>query len=291
MHQYLKAIGFNNLKTKKDIKELLNQVETTFTHQTIVSYQNWADYCEFQKEYGQNVGITLCGELDEFENFDADYYFPYFEGSGVTTYADVIVEKRIEKEEYVGICEDPKVGISLIFHLQNGIEYMRERQLGFATELAVSVTFSGLALSGKILFPVKKSEDQVKNEKEASDNRKVLLNAARSGDQTAIETLTLDDIDTYSKVSRRLIHEDIFTIVDTYFMPYGVECDLYSIMGEILAVRKRENTLTKEPLYQMKLDVNELQFDVCVPAKEVMGEPEIGRRFKGTIWLQGYINF
>lgn len=282
MHQYLKAIGFNNLKTKKDIKELLNQVETTFTHQTIVSYQNWADYCEFQKEYGQNVGITLCGELDEFENFDADYYFPYFEGSGVTTYADVIVEKRIEKEEYVGICEDPKVGISLIFHLQNGIEYMRERQLGFATELAVSVTFSGLALSGKILFPVKKSEDQVKNEKEASDNRKVLLNAARSGDQTAIETLTLDDIDTYSKVSRRLIHEDIFTIVDTYFMPYGVECDLYSIMGEILAVRKRENTLTKEPLYQMKLDVNELQFDVCVPAKEVMGEPEIGRRFKGT---------
>lgn len=291
MHQYLKAIGFNNLKTKKDIKELLNQVETTFTHQTIVSYQNWADYCEFQKEYGQNVGITLCGELDEFENFDADYYFPYFEGSGVTTYADVIVEKRIEKEEYVGICEDPKVGISLIFHLQNGIEYMRERQLGFATELAVSVTFSGLALSGKILFPVKKSEDQVKNEKEASDNRKVLLNAARSGDQTAIETLTLDDIDTYSKVSRRLIHEDIFTIVDTYFMPYGVECDLYSIMGEILVVRKRENTLTKEPLYQMKLDVNELQFDVCVPAKEVMGEPEIGRRFKGTIWLQGYINF
>ena len=117
------------------------------------------------------------------------------------------------------------------------------------------------------------------------------MNAARSGDQTAIETLTLDDMDIYSKVSKRLVSEDIFSIVDTYFMPYGVECDLYSIMGEILAVRERENTLTKEKLYQMKLDVNELQFDICVPAKEVMGEPEIGRRFKGTIWLQGYINF
>ena len=74
-------------------------------------------------------------------------------------------------------------------------------------------------------------------------------------------------------------------------MPYGVECDLYSIMGEILAVRLRENIVTKEKIYQMKLDVNELQFDICVPASEVMGEPEIGRRFKGTIWLQGYINF
>ena len=87
------------------------------------------------------------------------------------------------------------------------------------------------------------------------------------------------------------MHEDIFTIVDTYFMPYGVECDMYSIMGEILAIRERENYVTNEKLYQMKLNVNELQFDICVPKKEVLGEPEIGRRFKGTIWLQGEINF
>ena len=85
--------------------------------------------------------------------------------------------------------------------------------------------------------------------------------------------------------------EDVFSIVDTYFMPYGVECDLYSIMGEILAVRRRKNAATGIELYQMKLNVNELQFDVCVPVAEVMGEPEIGRRFKGTIWLQGCINF
>ena len=62
-------------------------------------------------------------------------------------------------------------------------------------------------------------------------------------------------------------------------------------MGEILAVRRRKNVATGMELYQMKLNVNELQFDVCVPADEVMGEPDIGRRFKGTIWLQGYINF
>ena len=124
-----------------------------------------------------------------------------------------------------------------------------------------------------------------------ADYGTMLLNAARNGDQTAIETLTLDDIDTYSQVSRRLKTEDVFSIVDTYFMPYGIECDLYSIMGEILAVRRRKNIVTGVEIYQMKLNVNELQFDVCVPVEEVMGEPEIGRRFKGTIWLQGYINF
>ena len=95
-----------------------------------------------------------------------------------------------------------------------------------------------------------------------------------------IETLTLDDIDTYTKVSRRLRNEDVFSIVDTYFMPYGAECDMYSIMGEILAVRVRYNPVTDRKIYHMKLNVNELKFDICVPADSVMGEPEIGRRFK-----------
>lgn len=291
MHQYLKAIGFDNINTKNDLKRLLKSIQNEFTHQTIVSYRPGEDFCEMRREYGQCVGISLCGELDEEENFQPDYYFPYFEGSGISTYADIAIERKIEKEQYVGMCEDSKIGISLIFILQNGLEYMRERQAGFATDITTSVTLSGLALSGMILLPVIKDERQLKSEQEASDNRKMLLNAARNGDQTAIETLTLDDIDIYSQVSRRLENEDVFSIVDTYFMPYGVECDLYSIMGEILAVRRRKNIATGVELYQMKLNVNELQFDVCVPAAEVMGEPEIGRRFKGTIWLQGYINF
>ena len=291
MHQYLKAIGFDNINTRYDLKDLMEDVEAGFTHQTIVSYRPGEDFCELRREYGQCIGVSLCGELDDDDNFYPDYYFPYFEGSGISTYADIAIERKIEKEQYVGMCEDSKIGMSLIFTLQNGIEYMRERQAGFTAGVTTSVTLSGLALSGMILLPVLKDESRLKSEQEASDNRKMLLNAARNGDQSAIETLTLDDIDIYSQVSRRLANEDVFSIVDTYFMPYGVECDLYSIMGEILAVRHRTNSATGVELYQMKLNVNEMQFDVCVPAEEVMGEPEIGRRFKGTIWLQGYINF
>lgn len=119
MHQYLKAIGFENIQTRKDLKKLLKDVEENFTHQTIVSYRPGEDFCEFQKEFGQDVGITLCGELDDEEHFEAAYYFPYFEGSGVTTYAEIDVQRKIEKEQYVGLCEDSKIGISLIFTLQN----------------------------------------------------------------------------------------------------------------------------------------------------------------------------
>ena len=290
MHQYMKAIGFS-LENREQLKKVLKRVEQNFTNKTIISYQKEEDFCEFKKECGLNIGVTLSGGLDVNEQFDQDFYFPYFTGSGITTYAEVIVERRYEKEQYVGICEDPSVGISLIFFLQNGIEFMKEQQVGIHLASSTSVTFSGLALSGKILFPVQKNEYQVRSVKEASDNRKMLINAARNGDQSAIETLTLDDIDIYSTVSRRLANEDVFSIVDTYFMPYGVECDLYAVLGEILKVKVVENTFTKKKLYQMRLEINELQFDVCVPVNEVMGEPDVGRRFKGNIWLQGHINF
>lgn len=291
MHKYLKAIGFTELKKNRDIRMLLEQVEKVCDSCETISYDETSEFGELKKEYGNHVGIAVYGELDENESFEREYYVPYFEGSGVTTYADVLVERRIEKEMYVGICEDVKVGASIIFHIQNAVEYMREKKLGGLAKKAVSVTLSGLGSSGKILFPISKDEHLERTRREEDRNRMMLLSAARNGDQEAMESLTLDDIDTYSKVSRRLVSEDVFTIVETYFMPYGVECDEYSILGEIMDLKEIQNRATQETLYIMTLDVNELQFDVCIPKKEVMGIPEVGRRFKGNIWLQGKINF
>lgn len=291
MHQYLKAIGFENIKTKKKLKQLLNEVEETFTHHELVASDEGADFCEFRKNFGENIGIAVCGEMDELDVFEREYYFPYFRGAGITSYADIIVERRIEKEEYVGICEDVKVGVSLIFHLQNAVEYVRERQLGNLPKKVTSLTLSGLALGGTVLFPIQKNKEQEKFIKEETRNRMMLLSAARNGDQEAIESLTLEDIDTYSKVSKRLITEDVFSIVDTYFMPYGVECDQYSVLGEILDIDKVYNASSKKKLLKLTVDANELIFDICVPENEIIGEPEIGRRFKANIWLQGYINF
>ncbi len=291
MHKYLKAIGFTELKKKKDVRAILKQVEKEFDCNEAISLDETSEFCEFKKEYGDGVGIAVYGEMTQDKRFERECYVPYFEGTGITTYADVLVERRIEKEMYVGICEDMKVGASIIFHIQNGIEYMKEKQTGRLANRTTSVTLSGLGTSGMILFPISKDEYLEKTRREDERNRMMLLSAARNGDQEAIESLTLEDIDTYSKVSKRLVTEDVFTIVETYFMPYGVECDEYSILGEIMDLRKIQNKVTQETLYIMTLDVNELQFDVCIPEKEVMGVPEIGRRFKGNILLQGKINF
>ena len=98
-------------------------------------------------------------------------------------------------------------------------------------------------------------------------------------------------MDTYSSISKKIRSEDIFSIVDSYFMPYGVECDQYSILGEIIECKKIKNELTEEEIYVMDINCNELNINVCINEKDIYGEPEVGRRFKGYIWLQGYINF
>jgi hypothetical protein len=95
----------------------------------------------------------------------------------------------------------------------------------------------------------------------------------------------------YTTISRRIQDEDVFSLVDSYFMPYGVECDQYSVLGEIVAIRETTNQLTKEKIYILTIFCNELTFDVCINIIDLFGEPQVGRRFKGIIWLQGFINF
>ena len=141
------------------------------------------------------------------------------------------------------------------------------------------------------MFPVEKNAGQVKKNQELASNRNRLISAARNGDEDAMESLTMEDMDTYTMISRRIVREDIFTIVDSYFMPYGMECDQYNVMGEITEFVQTTNRLTGERMYQLSLLCNDLSFDVCINEKDLMGIPEVGRRFKGILWLQGKINF
>ncbi len=291
MHQYMNAIGFGKINNKRELKKILTQVRTSFTQHDLIAQDEEMDICEYQKEYGAGIGISMLGDRDIHEEFEKNYYYPFFLGTGITSHADVYIERRMDREAYAGICEDVKVGINLIFHLQNTVELLKEQQKAKSSVKYKSVTLSGLCNGGTILLPVLKDKEQEKRQKEEVQNRMMLVSAARTGDPAAIESLTMDDIDTYSKVSQRLISEDVFSIVDTYIMPYGIECDHYSIMGEILELQRITNEYSREEIYVMRLDVNELMFDICVPVKNVIGDPAVGRRFKGNMWLQGRINF
>lgn len=290
MHSFLKSIGFSDLHTEQELENVLDEVFRRYTERQAVKEDNGNAFVEYSKSFGPDFGITLCGEMDK-NGFHQEYYFPYFRGTGVTSREDLIIEKHGSRESYAGVMEDSRVGISLIFYVQNAVAYKKACIDKKLLNQTVTTTFSGLSNKGMILLPVCKSEEQLQSDQEATSKRNKLIAAARRGDEEAIESLTLEDMDTYSMISQRIQQEDLFTVVDTFVMPYGIECDQYQIMGEIKNVEPVINEYTKEKLYFMTLSCNDMIFDICINQKDLLGYPEEGRRFKGTIWMQGHINF
>ena len=267
MHDFLRAVGFKNIKDQKELDELLQSIVSSPTNYMSARDSEGNEYAEFTKEFADSMGIIVRGEFTDHDNFRIEYYIPYFYGHGITSQEQTEVQKHAEKESYAGICDEVRLGVSLIFYLQNVAEYLNEEH--FPRIVGRSVTLSALSISGKIILPMMKNEKQKKTIQKNMQNRNHLIAAARDGDEDAIENLTLEDMDTYSMLSRRIAYEDVLSIVDTCFMPYGVESDQYSVIGEILDYKKTVNKITEEEIYNYLDSDKELandkdDYDYCV---------------------------
>ena len=263
MHKYLRAIGFSEVKKRDALQGLINEVvEKTILRRNktengkeknLEKYTSVRDfaadeddivYAELFLDFAHGAGICVRGEFDDDNCFLYDYYFPYLRGNHISSNENITIERQSEKESYAGVCDDIKVGVSLIFYLQNMIPYKRLKAL------------KRLPIQG-----------------------------------TSLILSALEDMDIYTMISRKIHKADVFSLVDTYFMPYGVECDLYSILGEIIEIHTDQNRITKEEVVFMTLECNEMTLEVCINKIDLYGEPMVGRRFKGVVWLQGYINY
>lgn len=290
MHKFLRSIGFSELK-KDELEEIFAQIIKCPTVQKVATDSEGNEFAEISKEFGEFFGISVRGIYREDDTFEIEYYYPYLCGKAVSTREPADVEKHAEKESYAGICDEVRIGVTLIFYLQNVVDYLAVKKSKGYKNLAEGVILGALSTDGKILLPVNKTEKKVHNTKKDGTDRNHLIAAARDGDEDAIENLTLEDIDTYSLLSRRITHEDILSIVDSYFMPYGIESDQYSILGEIMDCTLLQNHMTEENIYSMDILCNDIVFSVCINQKDLIGEPEVGRRFKGTVWMQGSIKY
>lgn len=291
MHSYLRSIGFSNINNRSELNKLINLVlDDASDRKTIqINYQN--SLTELSMKFGPDFGITLRGEYDQDDVFHLDNYYPFLYGYGSNVKEEVSINKRVDTEAYTGMCDDYRLGVSLIFYLQNVAEYLEKHNNKKDLHQNVPITLSALSLEGRILLPIVKDEIQVKNLSAEKINRSNLIAEAKKGNQDAIDSLTLDDIDTYAMVSRRAKKEDIYSIVDTCFIPFGSKSDNYSIIANIVDSRLVVNSYTKEEVYDLDLICNDITFRLCINKEDLLGEPLPGRRFKGNIWMQGKINF
>ena len=286
MHKFLRSVGFSKLNTELQLEPLLARAENEkYRVQTINAGEGVVTE-EYQLPVAPSMGITLVGQRTPDGVFHREYYFPYMRSYDGTLTEEGAVERHLEKETYAGVLEDFRSGIPLIFYITNSVQLTELRRMQMPLR-ARQAFLTGLAESGKILLPVEKRPEDPEIVKHRQNERKRLFEAARQGDPEAIDTLTETDLNLMHEVQQRYQTEDLYSLVETTFMPTGVECDMYQILGEIVSLRVKENVYTHENVVDMKICCNECIFHVAINESDLTGVPAVGRRFKGKIWMQG----
>ena len=296
MHDYMRAIGFSNDFSREGFKRLLSNVAYDADETFMSSENDKVVKLEYVKYFGTDIGLIIRGTMETAESgkdeIFIDYTVPFLRAKAISSTEKVVFEKHSATDEYVGICDDYRLGMPLIFHLQNMINYLSKKdEIDNSAIDVLHVSLAALSLKGAVMMPIEKNESEEAELKKRRTNRENLLRRARTGDENAIENMAIEDMDTFSLLRKKAQTEDVYSLVESYFMPSGIECDEYSVLGEIKDVSENINTITGEEICILDVVADDIYFSVCIRKDDLMGEPEIGRRFKGNIWMQGHVAF
>ena len=234
--------------------------------------------------------MYIQGEFLEDGEFEVDSVFPYVKPMSYEKYKNgITIEPNVYNISFSAACDTlSENGISIIFYLQNGIEYMNYKD---KLKDDYEIGLAGLSMSGRIILPTNVNKDYINKYADKKKNKQNLFVEARDGNQDAMESLAFDEMEMYTRINKRIENENLYSVIDTCFMPYGLQSDKYSIIGRIVNIHKCRNSITFETVYILHLECNDVIITVAINDKDLFGVPEIGRRFKGIIWLQGRVKF
>lgn len=258
MHNYLRAIGFSNIKTKGQIDNLLGEVMTTPNVKSEKIFSVRERFVEMSKEFCDGLGITVRGYYDSKNFFHLENYCPFLLNDKVSIQEEINFNKIIDNNSYNCLCDDMRLGVVLVFYLQNVAEYMSFYDIKKNETTSFRISLAGLSNEGKIILPITKNNKPLKINDKINNKKKNLI---------------------------------IYSDVGSFFCPYGDESDIYTITGTIVKYSLKENNFTKEEIYKLSLECNDVPIDICINKNDLLGIPIVGARFQGNIWLQGNINF
>ncbi len=315
MHKFLRAIGLASIDSGRSIDEIIEYAtHDAVRGESVVYNTRSSEVFEDGMYYRAQIyhpmckgaGIAIRGFYSPYtDRFITSYYFPYVDGVGNGEAATVYAEPDVGHDGYFGQATGHDALEDAIFYIKNSIDY-EIHSSGETSAQDCRIKLSALSVGGKIIlgtFADKKSShtshtpenlvnlhniDKIPSFMELNPDE--LLDTdddivPYSGEKS--EPDFAKDIGMIARLFDRISKEDVFSIVDSSFYPDGLESNVYYVVGNILSLDSRVNTLTGEEIYVMNLECNDICFNLMINKEDLYGEPEVGRRFLGSIWLLG----
>ena len=162
MHKFLRAIGFSHI-TKEQLQHIFADIISAPTVQKAALDSEGNEFAELSKEYGDFFGISVRGVYNEDDTFEMEYYYPYLCGKNISTIEPAEVEKHAEKESYAGICDEVRIGVTLIFYLQNVVDYLAvSKSKGYMLSLIHISEPTRLGMISYAVFCLKKKKKKTR---------------------------------------------------------------------------------------------------------------------------------
>lgn len=289
MIEYLSAIGLKAYRDEKKLQKLITDIVSSPSHKYVNKQKN-KDVLrvEYEKTYSDKTGLVVRGVLEEKELI-INYFMPYALGDCRIDMMEAEVETVQEHTQYHVFGEETRTGTQIDFTLQNVMDYLDVEDDDKAS--IEGAHLMGLSIDGKIILNVDKDLIESEMEDEDEEWRTELLRKARSGDLEARALLEIEAEEMEDMIEERLQEEDIFSILEGFFMPMDDGDGLYSVLGTIKDMSIIENEVSGEVVYNFYINSIGIEFELCINKEDLVGEPSVGMRFLGTCLLQGKLLF
>ena len=285
-HTFLRSIGFDSVKNRDQEKALVDWVLENPSRMSVVSLDHESNLAMAEKDVNGHAGIAVVGEIGESGGLVPEYYFPYLSSTHISSTAPLSYEKTATRDGFSGMCEDDRLGLALIFDVKNVPDVIRDQQdLQLGNASFQRVMLSMLLREGTVLLPIGAKKSVPANSRRSFE--KNLTEAEEQGDLEAVGRLAREEMLRFGRAIQRIRETDVLTVVESFFMPYGMESYSYYFLGDILSSALILNEITKERFYRMVISVNGVEFTAAVSENDLQGVPAAGLRLKAKGMLMG----
>ncbi len=246
-------------------------------------YKEWSNsdfekIIDVKRRYTEDVSILIRSTLNTENALDVRLFIVSAEHGSFNRSENVRVSYNSDNIVAVAYTESEKTGTPINFVVNNVEEY--EEAVNYESKVS-GVYLSAFSSDAMIVLPIDEEESEA-----AIESGEDMVNKVLGGDATDD-----DFLDDMTMIRELLKTEDVLSVLEVYFFPIQDFDTMYSALGTILEVDKARIRYSENFLYKLKIRTMGLVIDVFVNEKNLLGEPSVGMRFKGNIWLHGRIAF